>query len=592
MFKIFLSQAIMGCIFAGATAQNMGIGTITPTQKLEVNGTIKTNGLQMQPGAAAGKILKSDANGTATWGSLDAGGLFNSTPSTDVSCPTLLGSVGTGNGPNSVAIAGNFAYVLTQGSNTLQIINISNPAIPVVVGSLVTGTEPISLAVLGNYAYVVDYINNTLQVINITNPVAPILAGSVGTGMGPASIAVEGSYAYVVNYGSNNLQVINISNPAAPVIAGSVNVGLGPASIAVVGNYAYVVNFSSNSMQVINISNPAAPVVAGSVATGSNPQAIRTLGNFAYVINQVSNTMQVINISNPASPVSVISVATPPMPVSIAVSGNYAYIVSQNIRTLQVINITNPVVPVLAGSVSTGVTPRSVAVGGNLIYIVNATSNNMQVFNRTACLENYTAGYNIATGQTNAIKLPWNANGSNIYNSNYGNVGIGTTAPTAKLSVNGTSNNLTGSWAVFSDERIKTIKGEFTDGLNVINKINSIWFTYNADAPFAGIGQQVGVVAQELEKIAPYMISKTKTGKYDDLREVNNQAYPFLLINAVKELATQGDLLKAASGKQQTAIDKQKYAAEQERIAFNARLQAIEDKLNACPAAALTTKKK
>ncbi len=32
------------------------------------------------------------------------------------------------------------------------------------------------------------------------------------------------------------------------------------------------------------------------------------------------------------------------------------------------------------------------------------------------------------------------------------------------------------------------------------------------------------------------MVTKIKTGKYDDLRAVNNQAYTFLLINAVKEL--------------------------------------------------------
>ena len=64
-----------------------------------------------------------------------------------------------------------------------------------------------------------------------------------------------------------------------------------------------------------------------------------------------------------------------------------------------------------------------------------------------------------------------------------GNVGIGTNAPTAKLSVNGTANNTTGSWEVFSDDRIKTVTNEFTDGLNVIDQIKPVVFTYNADAP-------------------------------------------------------------------------------------------------------------
>jgi len=118
---------------------------------------------------------------------------------------------------------------------------------------------------------------------------------------------------------------------------------------------------------------------------------------------------------------------------------------------------------------------------------------------------------------------------------NQGNIGIGTTGPSAKLSVNGAANNATGSWGVFSDERVKTVSGEFTDGLNVISKIRPVVFMYNDNAPYKINSQQVGIVAQELEKIAPYMVSKKKFDNFSDLREVNNQAYVFLLINAVKE---------------------------------------------------------
>jgi hypothetical protein len=125
-----------------------------------------------------------------------------------------------------------------------------------------------------------------------------------------------------------------------------------------------------------------------------------------------------------------------------------------------------------------------------------------------------------------------------------GNVGIGTNAPSAKLSVNGTANNTTGSWGVFSDERIKTVTNEFTDGLNVIEQIKPVVFTYNSDAPFTNDKQQVGVVAQDLEKIAPYMVSQQAFAQYKDLREVSNQAYTFLLINAVKEQQAQIEAMK------------------------------------------------
>jgi hypothetical protein len=141
-----------------------------------------------------------------------------------------------------------------------------------------------------------------------------------------------------------------------------------------------------------------------------------------------------------------------------------------------------------------------------------------------------------------------------------GNIGIGTTAPTAMLSVNGTANNTTGAWGVFSDRRIKTVKGDFTDGLNVIRQIHTVKYEYNANAPFKGNGEQIGVIAQELEKVAPYMVSQKESGKFKDLREVNNQAYVFLLINSIKE--------------QQQMIDKLREQNEE----FKKRLDALEKK--------------
>ena len=63
-----------------------------------------------------------------------------------------------------------------------------------------------------------------------------------------------------------------------------------------------------------------------------------------------------------------------------------------------------------------------------------------------------------------------------------GNVGIGTTAPTQKLSVNGTAGKPGGgSWATFSDERLKDIKGEFTSGLDAVMKLQPIRYEYKAD---------------------------------------------------------------------------------------------------------------
>ncbi|MCB0647132.1 MAG: hypothetical protein KDC49_10740 [Saprospiraceae bacterium] len=54
-----------GLLFDNGT--NIGIGTITPSQKLDVSGTTKTTNLQITNGAGTGYILKSDASGNASW---------------------------------------------------------------------------------------------------------------------------------------------------------------------------------------------------------------------------------------------------------------------------------------------------------------------------------------------------------------------------------------------------------------------------------------------------------------------------------------------------------------------------------------------
>jgi hypothetical protein len=109
---------------------------------------------------------------------------------------------------------------------------------------------------------------------------------------------------------------------------------------------------------------------------------------------------------------------------------------------------------------------------------------------------------------------------------------------------NGVAYTASGTVSSFSDARLKRDITPFTDGLNVITRINPVNFYYNEQSPFNTNRQQVGVVAQQLEKVAPYMVHQTSQNGISDIRSVDNQAYIFLLINAVKEQQKEIEELK------------------------------------------------
>jgi len=120
-------------------------------------------------------------------------------------------------------------------------------------------------------------------------------------------------------------------------------------------------------------------------------------------------------------------------------------------------------------------------------------------------------------------------------------VGIGTTAPGYLLHVNGTAAKPGGgSWTVASDERLKKDVSEFKDGLDVLEKIKPVWFRYNGKAGLPTNQKYVGVLAQQMQQIAPYTVGEftyqDSTGKAEKYLDYDANAVTYLLVNAVKEV--------------------------------------------------------
>lgn len=132
-----------------------------------------------------------------------------------------------------------------------------------------------------------------------------------------------------------------------------------------------------------------------------------------------------------------------------------------------------------------------------------------------------------------------------------GNVGIATNAPTANLSVNGTANKPGGgSWDVFSDERLKNIKGQFKPGLSAVMRLQPLRYQYKANNP-VGLGsnkEYVGFGAQALQEVLPEAVTRNENGYL----QVNNDPIIWTMLNAIKEQQKEIEQLKGQIKKLQT----------------------------------------
>lgn len=127
----------------------------------------------------------------------------------------------------------------------------------------------------------------------------------------------------------------------------------------------------------------------------------------------------------------------------------------------------------------------------------------------------------------------------------------GATTYQLSLSANSAAKPSTNTWTVTSDSRVKTNINPYTKGLETILAINPITYDYNGKAGFDPTSiNNIGIIAQDVLNIIPESINtyhailneddKEKTELYN----FDSHALTFILINAVKQLSAEIELLK------------------------------------------------
>jgi hypothetical protein len=173
---------------------------------------------------------------------------------------------------------------------------------------------------------------------------------------------------------------------------------------------------------------------------------------------------------------------------------------------------------------SGSVTGRLLTINNDALYLGTTTSN----------------GVNLQSAGLNALSIDTSQR-----------VGIGTSAPSDTLSVNGTASKPGGgTWAVFSDERLKNIKGNFRSGLKAVMQLTPIRYEYlkNNALGIKSDGEHIGFGAQSLQKVIPEAVTMNSEGYL----MVNSDPIIWTMLNAIKEQQKEIEQLKGQIKKLQT----------------------------------------
>lgn len=151
---------------------------------------------------------------------------------------------------------------------------------------------------------------------------------------------------------------------------------------------------------------------------------------------------------------------------------------------------------------------------------------------------NMNSGGTIGINWSNEASVMYN-NSNNTMTNKANAVNWVNSGNTVLMSMN-TSGHITTRWDItaFSDERVKTNIENIASALDKVKQLNGVMYNRTDDESQK---RHMGLIAQEVEKIIPEVVSTQKINGYDDFKSVSYSNLVALLIEAVKELSDKLD---------------------------------------------------
>jgi hypothetical protein len=165
-----------------------------------------------------------------------------------------------------------------------------------------------------------------------------------------------------------------------------------------------------------------------------------------------------------------------------------------------------------------------------------------------------------------------------------GNVGIGmSTQPghLLQLGLDDAAKPSTSSWTIASDGRLKDPESiePFTEGLDFVERLpQPVWFRYRRDSGLPSDRRVVGWVAQDVARVAPFMVRRTRQRLHEsDVEEtetlsLNTNELPYALVNSIKQLVRKQRKLEAKN----SALGEENEKCRDEIKSLRSRIQTLE----------------
>jgi len=480
---------------------NVGVGTDSAQAKLHVEGNIR----MVDGNQAAGRVLTSDANGTATWTTPGVGTAGTLDQSYDFGGAGLGRTITADAGAVTINGTDGFVSTGTDGIGALVPSGLGtrmvwNPRKVAFRAGRAIGTEWDD-ASIGRYSVAFGYKSTASGLYSTAFGGFSTASGQFSTAFGNNALAsgyastaigelatASGTYSRCFGWSSLASGTISTAFGASTIASGYISFVSGNGNSApsygetVIGIGATIYTPSVNGAQLFRIANETDRlfVIGNAIDTNNNSMLEDSERSNAMVVLKSGNTG--IGISSPLERLQV-GIG------NIAVTQGDIYLAALN----GIFNAGGGLMTNAINYIGDAFVPPTIVAGDEDLYIADDIELGGQ-------------GYKPGGG----------------------------------------------TWVAPSDRRLKQNIQSYSDGLESVLRINPVTYQYNSVYKTLDTGETyVGVIAQEVQEVAPYMINEKPFGQVVEEDEngqerivkqgtnyltFDSSALTYMLINAVKEI--------------------------------------------------------